>query len=235
MAKLTSIDIPDVADKKAKTTIPTVYVPGDTVARFNEARDQVDKATEVMNELKPTLIEAGLQAVFEHNSAHAGDSKAQISSVNLKDRLPDDEEATATDVAEAMQEVCMFSWTRKDLKNNPKQVEAEFNRLRRQDGKKANINDYAGYEIVAQFNTEVFMVDGKFNRERYDAFIEALKEVSEKFEVDMPLSCAKVLKPKADFHDKRWQDFDVESNIVLQTVLPTQCNLKPIRPEANGE
>lgn len=232
MAKLTSIDLPDVADKKAKIVIPTVYVPGDTVARYNEARDQVDKATEVMNELKPTLIEAGLQAVFEHNSTNAGNSKAQISSVNLKDRLPEDEEATATDVAE-VQEICMFSWIRKDLKNNPKQVEAEFNRLRKVDGKKANINDYAGYEIAAQFDTQVFMVDGKFNRERYEAFMEALTEVSERFAVDNPLSCAKVLKPKADFHDKRWQDFDVETNIVIHTVLPTQCNLKPVR--TNGE
>jgi len=232
MAKLTSIDLPEVAAKKAASTIPTIYVHGDTVARYNEARDQVDKATEVMNELKPTLIDEGLQAVFDHNSQHAGDSKAQISSVNLMDRLPDEDEADGRSVAEALKEVCMFSWLRKDLKNNPKQVEAEFNRLRKVDGKKANINDYAGYEVVAQFNTDVFMVDGKFNKERYVAFITALKEVSEQFEVDMPLTCAKVLKPKADFHDKRWQDFDVESNIALQAVLPTQCNLKPIRPEA---
>jgi hypothetical protein len=232
MAKLTSIDIPDVADKKAKNNIPTVYVPGDVVTRYNEARDQVDKATEVMNELKPTLIEAGLQAVFEHNSEHAGDSKAQISSVNLMDGLPDEDEADAKALADALKEVCMFSWTRKDLKNNPKQVEAEFNRLRKLDGKKANINDYAGFEIVAKFDTEVFMVDGKFSRARYDAFVEAITAVAEKFEVANPLSCGKVLAPKPDFHDKRWQDFDVESNIALQTVLPTQCNLKPVRPEA---
>jgi hypothetical protein len=221
MAKLTSIDLPDVADKKAKTTIPSIVVPGDVVTRFNEARDQVDRATEVMNELKPTLIDAGLQAVFEHNSENADNSKAQISSVNLTD---DDSG-----------EICMFSWTRKNLKADKKQAEAEFNRLRTLQGKKANINDYVAYEPVAAFDAKVFMVDGKFSNERYTAFMEALNEVAAKFEVDNPLSCAKVLVPKPEFHDKRWETFDVESNIAIQAVLPTQCNLKPIRPEADGQ
>src|SRR5512139_344992 len=185
MAKLTSIDLPDVADNKAKNNIPSIPVPGDVVTRYNEARDQVDKATEVMNELKPTLTEAGLQAVFEHNSAHAGDSKAQLSSVNLTD--------------EETGEVCMFSWTRKDLKNNPKQVEVEFNRLRTVDGKKANINDCAGFEVAAKFNTDVFMVDGKFSKARYEAFVLAIKAVADKFEVENPLTCGKVLVPKPEF------------------------------------
>jgi len=223
MAKLTSINIPDVADKKAKTTIPTVFVDGDTVTRFNEARDQVDKATEVMNELKPVLQEAGLLAVFTHNCEHADDPKAILSSVNLMDKA--DEETTPT-------EVCMFSWTKKNMGNNAKAVEAEFARTLTADGKKANVNNYVGYEIAASFDTAVFMVNGKFNQERYEAFMEALTAVSERFEVANPLSCGKVLKPKPDFHEKRWTQFDLETNLALQTVLPTQVNLKPIRPDA---
>lgn len=221
MAKLTSIDLPDLDDKKSKTTIPTVTVPGDIVARYNEARDQMDKAEEVINELKPDLIEAGLQAVFEHNSAHAGNPKEIISSVNLQAEA--DEDA-------AKAEVCMFSWTKKDLKNNYKQVDAEFKRLRTTDGKKADINEFAGFAVVAKFDTGVFMVDGKFDEKRYKAFMEALAAVAEKFEVENPLSCGKVLVPKPDFHEKRWERFDVEANLVIQTVLPTQCNLKPVRP-----
>ena len=58
-----------------------------------------------------------------------------------------------------------------------------------------------------------------------------LTAVATKFEVDNPLSCGKVLKPKADFHERRWQQFDLETNLQLQTVLPTQVNLKPIRPD----
>ena len=232
MAKLASIEIPDVADKKAKSSIPTFFIPGDTVARFNEARDQVDRGTEVMNELKPTLIEAGLQAVFTHNSAHAENTKAQISSVNLMDRLPDEEQQPDE---EQPKEVCMFSWTRKNTANNPKQVEAEFNGLRTLHGKRANINDYAGYEVVAKFDASVFMVGGKFSQERFNAYMVALAEVSARFEVDNPLSCGKVLVPKPDFHERRWSDFDVVSNIAIHSVLPTQCNLKPIRPDADGQ
>lgn len=217
MAKLTSIDLPDADSKKSRTNIPSISVEGDTVTRYNDACDQIDKAEAVINELKPVLHEAGLQAVFTHNVEHASDPKAILSSVNLTD-----EEG----------EVCQFSWTRKDLKNDAAQADAEFKRLRTVDGKKADINACAGYEVVAAFNAKVFMVDGKFSRERYDAFVEALKAVSTRFNVDNPLTCGKVLKPKPDFHDRRWSEFDVEANLAIQTVLPTQVNLKPIRPEA---
>ena len=217
MAKLTSIDLPDADTKKSRSNIPSIPVEGDTVTRYNDACDQIDKAEAVINELKPVLHEAGLQAVFTHNVEHGTDPKAILSSVNLTD----DEG-----------EVCQFSWTRKDLKNDAAQVDAEFKRLRTVDGKKADINACAGYEVVASFNAKVFMVDGKFNRERYDAFVEAMKDVSARFNVDNPLTCGKVLKPKPDFHDRRWSQFDVEANLAIQTVLPTQVNLKPIRPEA---
>jgi hypothetical protein len=217
MAKLADISLPDAAPTKARSTIETVVVSGDVVTRFNEARDQIDQATEVVNELRPSLIEAGLDAVFQHNCEHAADPKAIISSVNLTD--------------EETKEVCQFTWTRKNLKNNAKQVDAEFKRVRTVDGKKADINGYAGYEVVASFDTGVFMVEGSFSRERYDAFMAALNAVSAQFEVPNPLTCGKVLKPKADFHAKRWQDFDFATNLQLQTVLPTQVSLEPIRPE----
>lgn len=233
MAKLKTLDIPDLADKKAKTKIPTVLVPGDSVARYNEAKTLVDKGTATMNELKPALQQAGLLAVFTNNCENAADPDSRISSVNLMDRLPDEDEATAATLADALKEVVQFSWTRKDVANNAKQVEAEFNRILTTEGKKANINNYAGYEVVASFDTSVFMVDGKFNQERYDAFMTALSEVSEKFEVTNPLSCGKVLKPKADFHERRWRQFDLETNLQLQAVLPTQINLKPIRPKSD--
>jgi hypothetical protein len=50
--------------------------------------------------------------------------------------------------------------------------------------------------------------------------------------VDNPLSCGKVAKPKPEFHEKRWQVFDVEANLALQTVMPASTSLEPIRPEA---
>ena len=219
MPKLANINLPDATSKKAKSTIKTIAVEGDIVTRFNEARDQIDKATEVIEELKPDLRDAGLEAVFSHNHEHAGDSKALISSVNL------------TDLKSG--EIVQFSWTRKNLKNNAKQVNEEFKHLRTVAGKKADINDYAGYTVLAEFDTKVFNDEnGKFSQDRYDAYIKALCEVSEKFRVMCPLSCSKVLKPKADFHDRRWQDFDVETNLAIQTVMPTQVNLEPIRIES---
>lgn len=230
MAKLKDIALPEQKDSKSKTNIPVVYLDGtDIVARYNAAKTKLDDATATMNEIKPTLVKVGLEAVFKHNCENAATPSQMISSVNLKDRLPEGEAGLAA----ALQEVCMFSWLRKDTACDPKQVEAEFNNILTVEGKKANINNYAEYEVMASFDTSVFKVNGKFNQERYDAYIEALREVSEKFEVEMPLSCGKVLKPKADFHDRRWKTFDLETNLQLHTVLPTQCNLKPVRPQAD--
>ena len=231
MAKLKTIDLPDAVETKSKSKIPTLYVDGDTVvARYNQAKSDLDAATATMNELKPTLYEAGMAAVFKHNCENAADPSKLISSVNLKDKMPDDEQEIA-DAAAALQEVCMFTWTKKDVACDPKQVAAEFDTIMTVEGKKANINNYVEYEVVAAFNTDVFKVNGKFNEERYNAYMAALKEVSEKFEVAMPLSCAKVLRPKPDFQEKRWRLFDEETNLQIHNVLPTQCNLKPIRAD----
>jgi len=227
MAKLQNIDLPNVADKKAKNGIPKVSIPGDAVTRFNLARDLVDRGQATMNELKPELQKAGLEAVFAYNSVHANDPTKLISSVNLVGQLPEGDTATP-DVPEMVQ----FTWTKKNLASDSTQVEAEFNRILTTAGKKPNINNYYGFEIAATFDTAVFMVGGKFNEDRYKAFMEALKAVSETFEVPNPLSCAKNWTAKPDFHERRWTQFDLETNLELQTVLPTQLNLKPIRPAA---
>ncbi len=233
MAKLTGINLPDATDKKARKTIPTVALEsdtGDVVKRYNEARDAKDQADALMKELAPTMLKAGVLAVFDNNCENARDPKKIISSVNLVDKPLDG----APYVPEDKQELCMMSWTKKDLKNDPKMVEAQFARLRTTADKLANVNNYATFEPVAEFDGGVFMVGGKFNQERYDTIMEALNEVSEQLGVPNPLSCSKVLKPKADFHEIRWALFDLEANLAIQTVLPTQINLKPIRPEANG-
>jgi hypothetical protein len=183
-----------------------------------------------MKELASSMLVAGIRAVFDNNCEHARDPKSIISSVNLVDQPLDG----AAPVPEDKQELCMMSWTRKDMKNDPKVVEAQFARLRTTTDKLANVNNYATFEPVAEFDSGVFMVGGKFNQERYDTIMQALDEVSTELGVPNPLSCSKVLKPKADFHDIRWAMFDLEANLAIQTVLPTQVNLKPIRPETNG-
>lgn len=217
MAKLTAIDLPELADKKAKVIIKTVSVDGDVVTRYNEARAVLDSAEEVIEALKPVLQYEGLQAVFAHNTEVGSDTKALISSVNLTDTTSN--------------EVVRFTWTRKNTKNVPKDVEGLFNRVRKQDGKRVNINDYAAWEVEAKFDSSVFTVNGVFDAERYTAYTEALAAVSAQFGVDNPLTCGKVLKPCPDFHDRRWQDFDVETNVEIHGALPTQVNLQPIRPK----
>lgn len=220
MAKLTSINLPEVAKKPSKQSIPTVTVPGDIVVQYNAARDQKDRAEEAIKDLSPYLIEAGLAAVFKHNTAHANNPKAIVSSVNLQSE-PSESNGEV--------ETCLFTWTKKDTRNDAEQAIKQFERVRTVDGKKVNVNDYIAWSVVATFDTSVFAVDGKFSTERYDAFTKALEQVSERFGVTNPLSCGKVLKPVPDFHEKRWSAFDAETNKELQTVLPTQCNLKPVR------
>lgn len=232
MATLANIpDLPEAADTKSKPKIQTIYIAGDTVARYNEAKSQADAAAKTMEELKPTLQKAGLDHVFTHNCGNADEPKLQISSVNLCDRLPDEDKATSANITDALKEVVMFTWTRKDVACDTERVKAFFKTVVTTEDRKANINNYVAYEVAAKFDTSVFMVDGKFNQERYDAYMEALVEVSKKFKVENPLSCGKVLRPKPDFHERRFKLFDLETNLKLQQVLPTQCNLKAIRPE----
>lgn len=218
MAKLNDIDLPDADQKKASAkTIPTITVHGDAVTRYNEASDTVAAAEEILKELKPVLVDAGLAYVFEHNREHAKSADEQISSVNLCDADSG--------------EICQFSWLKKNLKINAKAVDAEFKGLCTVEGKRANINDYINYVPVASFDTSVFMVNEKFDMEVYAEYIAALQKVADRYGVENPLTVSKVLQPKPDFHVRRWVDFDATTNLDLQAVIPTQTNLKPLRPD----
>lgn len=232
MAKLSNIALPDATDKASRKNIPTIEVEseaGDMIARYNAAKDAKDQAEAYMKEMAPKLQAIGVTAVFDNNCEHAKDPKKIISSVNLADKLPED----AVPLPDEKREKLMCSWTKKDMKNDPATVEAQFCKLRTTADRLANINNYAAFEPVAEFDSEVFLVGGKFNQERYDTIMQALDEVSQELGVPNPLSCSKVLRPKADFHTIRWAMFDLEANLKIQAVLPTQINLKPIRPD-NG-
>lgn len=221
MAKLTDINLPVAAQKKSAKNIKTIPMIGDMVSRYNEACDTKKKADEVIEALKPTIQQIGLDAIFTHNLNNAGDTSTLISSVNLVE--------TPTEAVEAPQAL-QVTWMKKDLKNDPKAVEAEFSRMLTLDGKKANINNYVEYEVVAKFNSDAFKDSkGKFSQDQYDSFTQAVSAVAIQLGIDNPLVCSKVLVPKADFHEKRWRTFGLEDNLSLQAVLPTQVNLKPIR------
>jgi hypothetical protein len=213
---------------RAAKDIPVIELEGDVVQRFNEAKDQIAKAEQVIEALTPDLIERGLRAVFKHNIARSGNTDEQISSVRLRD-------VAEKPVKEAEKvETVLFSWTRKNKKCNSKNVETFFRELALlpTTGPKIVRSNYADWAVVSEFNTDVFLdpKTGKFSQERYDAFVKALNEVSEKLKVVNPLSTSKVMMPAADFHTRRFKDFNLETNIALTGVLPTTVQLEPERP-----
>lgn len=233
MAKLTSIDLPDATDKKGRKTIPTVKLvtpEGDVVKRYNEACDAATKAEATITELTPILRKAGLTEVFNTNCT-AESTKDRISSVNIVDvkmGVPEHKQ-------EPNGEICMLTWTKKDVKNDAKAVETAFNALRTTEDKRPNVNNYVRWMPVASFDSSAFIVNDRFDEERYNEFNEAIALVAKRLGIDNPLSCARILKPVADFHETiRWQQFDGDANAIIHSVLPTQVNLKAIRPEANG-
>lgn len=215
--KIIAIDLPDAETAAAATTVMSHPIEGNKVTRFNEARDAIKLATETINELRPDLLKVGMQVVFEYNC----DNATPVSSVNLT------EDKTG--------EIVQFSWSKKNNKNNHKQVATQFEAIRNVDGKKVNVNDYTHWVPVADFDVSVFMVKDEFDKERYAAYMEALEEVSTRFGVKNPLTCVKVLEPRADFHTRRWQDFDLKTNLAIQVVLPTTLTLEAIRPEPKSK
>ena len=89
--------------------------------------------------------------------------------------------------------------------------------------------------VVSKFDAKVFFTANKagelkFDDAKYKAFVDAIATVAKKLGVAMPLTSVKVLVPKADFHDRRFADFDVETNKQLSGVLPTSLSLEAIRP-----
>lgn len=228
MAKPSILDsIETEAQKKGKSEVQVIPVKGTVVSRYAQACDDKKQAEGTIKELAPQLQEAGVKFVFGQNVEHGGRTKEMISSVNLVDK--DSEQA-----AEGTVDRVQFSFVRKDLKNDDAQVKAVFSRLRNVQGKPVKWEDYCEWEIVSKFDTKVFMKKDaagtpKFNEERYKAFMEAIKEVAEKFKVPMPLISTKVLVPKPDFHDRRFADFDYEANLTLMSVLPTSLSLEAVR------
>jgi hypothetical protein len=179
----------------------------------------------------PDLIERGLRAVFKHNIARSGNTDEQISSVRLQDKAEKPDKAAKE---EEKVETALFTWTRKNTKCNSKNVETFFRELALlpAEGPKIVRSNYADWAVVSEFNTDVFIdpKTGKFSQERYEAFVKALEGVSQKLDVVNPLSTSKVMVAVADFHTRRFKDFNLETNVTLTQVLPTTVKLESERP-----
>lgn len=227
MAKqLIDIDIPETTTS-TKSSIPIIPVDGDAVRRFNEASDNAKAAVAVMTELRAELVSKGLEYIFNNNVTHAASPDAQIQSVRLQNVDVEDPDNTET---------LTVTWSKKALKTVKDKVTAWFATARTKAGKAANINDYAEWEVAAKFDTSIFddPKTGKFDTLRYQKVLKALDAVTKELKAEKnPLSCGKALKPTEAFFAKRWTDFDLDQNLALVEVLPTQVNLEPVR--TNGD
>lgn len=216
--------------KSSKPTVKTVAVVGTSVSRFAKADSEAKAAKALMTELSPTLQEVGVAHVFQTNSDCSNDPKALISSVNLVDANIVNGSHVDVDGSPRVQ----FSWVKRNLKNDPKAVEAAFKRITNLDGKAVAMEDYCHWAVKGEFNTEVFSTknpttgDMEFDENKYKKFVAAIEKVAKALKVEMPLTCSKVLVPKPDFHQRRFRDFDVKTNVLLMSVLPTSLALEAI-------
>lgn len=220
MAKLKDIkSLETKPKKKSAKEVPSIDFSGDAVKRYNEAQDQIANAEAVCKELAPSLIDTGCRFVFEQNCTPGN---KPINSVNLVD-----------DRGEKL----MVTWTRKPKVMDAAAVEAFFDDKKTLAKKPANVNDYAVFVPVATFDAKIFLVANpktariEFAQERYDAFNEAVQKVADKFGVTNPLSCGKVFVPQPDFQERRFVDFDVDTNLDLMEVMPTSVSLETVRSD----
>jgi hypothetical protein len=215
------------APKKGASDIQTIPVKGTVVSRYAKACDEMKQAEATMQELAGQLQEAGVAYVFKQNIQAHGQPMLMISSVNLVDK---DSEAVPEGTVDRVQ----FSWSRKNLKNDPKQVKAVFESIRTIADEPVKTGDYVEDVVVCAFDTKVFLTkndkgEAKFDEKKYLAFTKAIAEVAKDLKVPMPLTSSKKLVPKPDFHDRRFADFDFEANETLAGTLPTSVSLEVIR------
>lgn len=225
---VTGLGLPTVEKAKKKSTVPTKGLEGDQVRRLTEALLQIKAAEAVVNELKPDLLQEGIEYVFEHNVEHGGQTKELISSVKLFD--------VEADPNEEGSDALMVSVQKKVGVLNKDVVNEALTRMTRTDGKKADANDYVQFAVKASFDTSVFNdEEGNFDKDRYKKVMEALTDVSAELGVENPLSCHEIMTTRGDFHEKRWTDFTLEDNLILQSdVIPCTVSLKSVAP-VNGE
>jgi hypothetical protein len=231
--KSTTSVLDSIPEKQAKTTkssIKTVSMKGDTVSRFAKAKEDLEAAQREMTELAPRLQENGLKYVFTINCENCDKPKEMISSVNFIDADQVNGDGLPKPEASRVQ----FSWVKRNLKNDPEAVKAMFGRVTNMDGKPVNWEDYCEWQVGATFDDKVFVsknAEGQafFDEKKYTTFMKAIAKVAQQLKVAVPLSLFKTFAPKADFHQRRFKDFDAETNLQIMSVLPTSVALEAIR------
>lgn len=181
-----------------------------------------------MAEIAPTLIAEGLDFVFTHNCDCREDTKKQVKSVNLTE--PRTEDLASDEAPEAVQ----FSWSTRAGKCDAEVVKAHFTGLVGTDAKPVDVNKYAEWVIVSDFDKKALLDSkGKFMQARFDKFKKALDAVAEELGIENPLTFYKEFKATPEMNDLRFKELDAAQNLALHLVLPTGTSLEPVR--SNGE
>lgn len=208
--KLAPLQVKSVQKTLVSGDIPTLMVEGNYPTQYNEAVARLKAAEGEITELRPLLIPDARAELFRHNVSRPWDT---ISSV----RLQDDSGS-----------VLLFSFVNKYSDVNQEAVEALFADIRDKHGKVPDINTYFGKTLVGKFDSTVFLDEkGQFDPKRFAVLQQALETASAALGVPNPLTTQEVVKPKGDFHSRRWNDFDEGTNETISKVVQNTVTLSP--------
>lgn len=200
---------------EAGSEIPVVAIDGDLIKQYNEAADQVKRGEELMEDLRPDVMEIVLGQIFTRGCKHPATPPTSV-------KIQDDEG-----------EVLMGSFTKKYKEiADVDAVEALF------EEHNLDINTYVTEGVKASFDDKVFYdQDGNFLQDVYDDMRKAVQTVVTRRQLTKnPLETTKIVKVKEVFHGERFTLMpNVESQQQVFLAMPNQVTLKPVRANTNGK
>lgn len=183
--------------KSKKDNVPSTVIASDLITRLNEADTAAKDAKALRDELALQVREIGLDALVKFNV------QAPVNPV------------TSMKVIDEDGEVARIAFTEKYGNPNLEQLNAAF------EGMSKDINEYVLQTVKAKFNTAIFVdKDGNFNEGKFNAYMEAMAKLAQKFGDVNPLATETVVAPKPNFHANRWGQFTAEQQKTLIEVLP---------------
>lgn len=203
-----------------KGDMPTLQIEGDSIAQYVAADRQMKDAEDVMKDLRPEILEAGLDKIFE---------------LNCQDPLTPVPTIKVTDDKNA---VVRVQFTKKySVVTDVDRAEDLFDSLTDPDGKEVDINAYVQEVVQVKFENAVFYdVDGKFKPEIYEAFEKAIGRCARKLGVASPIASKKAVLPLESFHLKRFAVFpEVEVQKQLSLAMPNTVQIVPVVPKTEKE
>jgi hypothetical protein len=207
------LNIKQAEIKTTQSDIQTFKIDGNAVLVYNRATAAAKAAEADQKAARPDVVFAGLDNIVTTNTGKIGElSKSVV--------LMDETGATAR-----------VTMVEKYSAANADVVDAMFSKPDMQvkiGNKLSTADDFVQYELKASFDSSVFLnTNGNFDKERYDAFSEAIAKVAAKFNVSSPLSNKQIVQPKPDFHQRRWSLFSASQQKTIQEVLPFTVMVSP--------